>query len=295
MPNTLEYFVLPAESLTPPTFTTDVSPWGVGCLLTAVALGLSVALVPNTQSTSVDFAVLLSIEAGAIALTSYIYNIRKQAQVDTKKTEWMRLNIEACEKKANGLAQQARTAMESFYDGLRCLPDNLREADIFLRRAEDEFQEKAYAPFWDNIEQAAIRLGAFSSNMKQLESDASCYKNILIEQIHNFPPLSIQLGQIPNPNRQSDQFRRLVRMGQKNFDFATIWEHRKTQAVIEDGFLTLGEAVHNLGLTVDDLSSRVTSTIEENSSRQIAEQARLRGSFETALSTWKRQKRLSGK
>jgi hypothetical protein len=83
-------------------------------------------------------------------------------------------------------------------------------------------------------------------------------------------------------------------MGQRGIEFATIWEHRKTQRILLEGFCTLGEAVGNLSLTTDNVFSRVKKTVEEMSLRLREEQVRLRDVFEDAVKTWEEQARLYG-
>ena len=285
MANDLEYSVLPAEPLAPPSFTAEVSPWGVGCLLMVVALFISATFTTVIKDTHAAMSMIFLFQIGAVVLAFFIYIARRKTDIDTQKAKWMSRHIAEREGEARKLAQRAGQAMDRFYSALRNLPGCLKEVDIFLSHAEEEFQERAYAPFWDNIEQAALKLGAFNYNLTRMEAEVVSYKNLLTGQVHNFPPLLIQ---------RDNRLRRLVRMGQKDFEFATIWEHRKTQNVILEGFRTLGEAVNNLGLTIDGSFSRVTKTIEECSNRQMEEQVRLRGSFETAVRKWEEQKRLYG-
>jgi hypothetical protein len=288
-----EYLVLPIEPSAPPDFYSEAQPWGVGCSLMVAAFILSILIfqIVNPSNPFYEISLILFLEAGAILLALAIHDIRKKNRGDEKTTRWMRTEIEKREEEAQALSQQARRAMAGFYETLRNLPGFLREADYFLGRAEEEFQERAYAPFWDNIEQTAIRLGSFNANLARLETEVRSYNNFLKGRAHNFPPLLIQRDELPNPAVCADRLHQFVRMGQKDFEFATIWEHRKTQNVIVEGFRTLGEAVNNLGLAVDDSFSRAIRTIEESSARQLEEQTKLRGSFETAVSRWEEQKK----
>jgi hypothetical protein len=289
----VEYSVLPIEPSAPPDFHSDVQPWGVGCSLMVAAFFLSAPVTGNSNSSlGVVISVILVLEIGAVALSYYIYDTRKSTQIDNQRKTWLQEQITDREKEAQERSQRARQAMDSFHSALQHLPHSLRGAGHFLDRAEEEFQERAYAPFWDNIEQAAIRLGSFNSNLVRLETEARSYNNILNGRVHNFPPLLIQGDEVPNPAGCADRLRQLVRRGQKDFEFATIWEHRKTQNVIMEGFRTFGEAVNNLGFAIGDSFSRATRTLEESSARQLEEQAKLRGSFETAVNRWKEQKRL---
>jgi hypothetical protein len=292
----LEYSVIPAEPLSPPSFSSDISFWGVGGSMMAVAFFLTMLLTgdaPTSEGGKV-FLAFLFFEVSAISISILIFNQRREDQLGTKRAEWMAEQIAERGKKARELGERAREAMNRFYASLRDLPGYLEAADMFLNHADQEFQERAYGPFWDNIEQSALQLGAFNSNLARIEGEAVSYKNLLAGQIHNFPSLVVEDGAVPNPTPQADRLRRLARMGQKDFEFATIWEQRKTQNVIVEGFHTLGEAVNRLGITMGNSFSRVNSTIEESSNRQLQEQVQLRGTFELALREWEEQKRLYG-
>lgn len=294
MAQDLEFSVLLAEPLTPPTFYADASPWGVGCSLMAVFFFLCPLLAPRAINATDGMLLIAVMETLAIILSIFIYNYRKSEQIATKKHQWMSEQIAEREKQSSDLTQRARNSRNSFYGALKPLPDLLRAADSLMSQAEEEFQERAYAPFWDCVEQAAIKLGTFQSNLKKMEAEAASYSTILTGKIHNFPPLTIQQGSVPDPCRIADRLRLLARKGQKDFEFATICEHRKTQKVILEGFRTLGEAISNLGLTISESFSHATKAIEETSDRHLEEQARLRGAFESAAEEWVEQKRLYG-
>lgn len=285
MADKLEYRVIPAEPPDPPSFAVKASPWGVGCILMFVALIITVVIDLYSNLTA-NLSLFFSLEVAAVILASIFYSTTKEARRRAAIEEWRQQKIAEHSSKALELTQRARQTMDMFFVTLRSLPSLLRDTDNLLSHAEEEFDGRAYAPFWDNIEQAALRLGVFNSSLARLEAVVESYKCILHGQVHNFPPLAVQSGDIPSPARQAESLRQLVRMGQTNFEFATIWEHRKTQAAIMEGFRTLGDAVNNLGLRIDDSLSRVTKTISESSTRQQEEQLRLRETFEDAVRKW---------
>ncbi|MFY9825031.1 MAG: hypothetical protein WAM82_26875 [Thermoanaerobaculia bacterium] len=212
MATNLEYRVLPAEPLDPPSFTVEASPWGLGSLLMSVALIITIMIEPPANPTA-SLKIFFSLEIAAIILSILVYSARKKAQIDAKTAAWMRRKIAEHGNKASELTRRARQIMESFYDGLGSLPGQLKEADNFLSKAEEEFHERAYSPFWDNIEHAALRLGAFNANLTRLETEVGSYKRLLNGELHNFPPLVIRSNDIPNPARETERLRQLVRMG----------------------------------------------------------------------------------
>jgi hypothetical protein len=262
----------------------------VGAFVALIIALVIEAAISADRPTSLKL--LFSLETGAIILAILYYSVWRKLYIDAATARWMRQKIAEHSNTARELTHKARETMDGFFGNLRSLPKLLRDADNFLSNADEEFHEKAYSPFWDNIEQAALRLGAFNANLVRLETKGESYRMLLHGQVHNFPPLVVQPEDIPNPARQTERLRQLVRRGQTNFEFATICEHRKTQMVILQGFRTLGEAVNNLGLTVDDSFSRVTRTINESSDREREEQVRLRETFEDAVRKWEEQTRL---
>ena len=303
-----DYYVLPPGLIDPPKFKAEISPQGMGCFLMFLILGglfLNLVfprmpdLTPRLTATLVNMGVppnfvrFVILEAVAIGLSAYIYTGRKRRQIRGKLTQWMRDQIAIREEEALRITRSAKQSMEAIYGGIESLPKLLSEADLHLRSAKYEFREKAYAPFWDKIEQVAVSLGIFNARLKRIEVETISYQKLLNGRTHNFPPLAIKSEDLPNPAPQAERFRQIVRMGQKDFEFATIWEHRKTQQVILEGFRTLGEAVGNLTLTIEESFSSVARTIEYTSNMQREEQVWLRESFEEAVRRWKEQKRRS--
>src|SRR4051794_32135269 len=84
-----EFSVLLAEPLTPPTFSADASPWGVGCSLMAVFFFLSPLLgpllVPHPRSTTDSILAIAAIETFAVVLSIFIYKYRKSSQIAAKR------------------------------------------------------------------------------------------------------------------------------------------------------------------------------------------------------------------
>lgn len=285
-----DYSVLPAESFEVPAFKANVSPFGLGCLLMIAAfLG---AIIAANGSGDKFITLVLFLEVGALMLAAVVYYIREKRQVHAQEVDWMCHSIAAREKEAHDLTQNARQARDSLFKELRGLPLLLRDVDASLLNAEEEFGGKFYAPFWDNVEQAAIGLGAFNSSLSRIKSGVDSYKSMLFGRTHNFPALDIRSQDIPSPAQQTERLRQLVRSGQRDFEFATIWEHRKTQKIMLEGFRTVGEAISNVGLMVGDSLSRLNITLEEISGQQLDEQVRLRESFSDAVRKWKERKRL---
>ena len=78
------------------------------------------------------------------------------------------------------------------------------------------------------------------------------YYLILQGRKHTFPPFPITPESLPNPSPIINELYNLVRQGQKDFQFALIWEQIKTREVLIAGFTTLADAIKGIGATVND-------------------------------------------
>lgn len=159
------------------------------------------------------------------------------------------------------------------------LPVLLGTAEGFLDEAEHEFNDGAFAPFWDAIERAAFDLATFNNNIELLGRKAQDYRRNteLLEQkrraftggagrLADAPP-SFELGirDFPDPTLPVERMRSIVRQAQKDFQFATIYEQRKANQLLVSGFSTLGLALSELQdrleSSLDGLASSVSEAI----------------------------------
>ena len=161
------------------------------------------------------------------------------------------------------------------------LPALFDAASGCIRRAAEEYRQNAFAPFWDAVEESAQRLDNIRSCIEKLRKNAEEYYQVVPRGNHTFPPFPVKTNEIPDPRPIAEEFRHVVRLGQTDFQFAMIWEQRKTREVLIAGFRTLGEAVENLGnamaTSVSQLEATLSSTIadvaeEVSRSRDSAEE-----------------------
>jgi hypothetical protein len=127
----------------------------------------------------------------------------------------------------------------------------------------------------DAVENAALHMSASNDKAKNSSQNASEYYRKLKGRKHTFPAFLIQIRTIPDASSEIKEFRRIVRLGQTNFQFANIWEHRRTREALIAGLRTLGEAVNNLGAKLEtsiydlrqSVSSDLAKVIEEEINR----------------------------
>jgi len=138
----------------------------------------------------------------------------------------------------------------------------ISEAEHHLTQAEHEFDEGAFAPFWDEIEHAVNRLANYHQSIKRLDYIGQKYHEqaaLLRGDSIQVPPLQIANGRIVDPRPTAKRLATIVRMAQKDFQFATIYEQRKTNKLLYEGFRSLGDAIYSMG-------SEITSSLQALSS-----------------------------
>ena len=147
------------------------------------------------------------------------------------------------------------------------LPIKIAAAENALVRAEKEFYERAFTPFWDAIEQAMGHLSEFDSGLKRIVSAAKQFKEES-SKLSSGPQLNIALKNLPDSISTVNKLNSIIRDAQKDFQFATIYEQRKTNKLLFWGFANLGEAIDGIAYTiersVDELNDSMTYAITNN-------------------------------
>ena len=115
-----------------------------------------------------------------------------------------------------------------------------------IEEANNNYKDNAFSPFWDGVESIVIDLYYINSLLMKLEKNNKRYLTLINNKVHDFPPL-LSSYSISDMSLLNEKMLKLVRLGQTNFEFATIWEQRKTRDVLIEGFSDLNEAVYNVG------------------------------------------------
>lgn len=180
----------------------------------------------------------------------------------------------AIETEAVALTTNLITLHDSAPNQIQTLGRFLSAAESDLATADRDFADGAFAPFWDSIERAANNLSRFDQTTHQLASQVNQYSNSLRDREHTFPHFPVDLPSLPDPTHATDRMRAIVRKAQCNFQFATIYEQRKTNNILKHGFMSLSAAISELGDTVrnsiDELRESVSADIAASVKQQIA-------------------------
>lgn len=148
------------------------------------------------------------------------------------------------------------------------LPNLVRDAENTIDRAEREFRERAYTPFWEVVEQAAEKLAYFEAEIQSLIQTSKSYKEQAL-QLDTAPPLfQIGIHTLPDASHTVSRLRSVVRQAQKDFQFATIYkqcemidEQRKTNHLLAAGFSRLGQAIDGLGDRLDSSMAKLAYSV----------------------------------
>jgi len=139
------------------------------------------------------------------------------------------------------------------------MPGQLVEGEEALNQAEADFAEGAFAPFWDSIEKVAGSLGRFDEAVRQISSDSIQYSTLAKTfegKPPKFPVARQSASKLTVGTATAERMKAIVRKAQRNFQFATIYEHRKTNKILVAGFTNLAQAL-------DQMTSRITSSIDD--------------------------------
>jgi hypothetical protein len=163
------------------------------------------------------------------------------------------------------------------------LPTLVRSAENALDLAEREFQDGAFAPFWDAVEQATKNLANFVATVRRLIRNSQLYNGEAAKLETPPPPFRIGIDTLPDASRTADRMRAVVRQAQKDFHFATIYEQRKTNQLIVVGFSTLGQAISELGGRLESSLDQLASAVDVSISEITASHERMTSVLTTEL------------
>ncbi len=125
----------------------------------------------------------------------------------------------------------------------------LSEMDALASEIETDFTERAFAPFWDGVCSFAVKMGRVEADMRLIAQSYRKYNELhtrylQIARSGDPKPDPFDEG-VLNPidpialKAITDWFCGIVRKGQRDFQFASIYEHYRTREVLVEGFKEL--------------------------------------------------------
>ena len=161
------------------------------------------------------------------------------------------------------------------------MPEYLKSAEEYLNQAEFEFSDGAFAPFWDAIEKTVKTLGRFDEGVQSITNYSSQYADV-VRKYEDMPPkfplARKSVEKLSVGTATAERMKKIVRTAQRNFQFATIYEQRKTNQILVAGFNNLAQAldrmtwqimdsIDNLAGSVDSMASTLNESMNTIHSR----------------------------
>lgn len=200
------------------------------------------------------------------------------------------------EQKAEELArlQRRREEQEGYYNKMvvlgersigafELLPKELEAAEKCLDKAEVEFADRAFAPFWDAVEEATERLARFTAVVREMQDDISRYTE-MSRKYEGVPPrfpLARQsIERLRVGSATAKRLQAIVRRAQRDFQFATIYEQRKTNEILVAGFTNLANALNDMTWRITESIDNLTSSVDGMTSTLNASMQTLNASMQ---------------
>jgi len=251
----------------------------VAGVITWVVVGSIPNMLGNFGGWAALFVLIIGPAAG-FGVGGYVSSSLESAQQRMRAQEALEVRRR---KEQEALALQQRNAQEalavrltglvaSSTSAAATLPQLARDSERALDTADQEFEEGAFAPFWDAVETAANRLAAFNNTVEQLVENATFHRTQSATLNRPVPRFQLGVDTLPDATHTADRMRSIVRKAQKSFQFATIYEQRKTNHLLVAGFTSLGHAISDLGgrleRSLENLSSSLSTAISDVATAQ---------------------------
>lgn len=221
-----------------------------------------------------------------------------KADSDRQKTDADRKRAEADRLETSAIAQQQRLKETQWQyrqqmivlgtqslDLFESMPEHLGTAEEHLDQAEIDLAEGAIAPFWDSIERATEKLCRFDEGVRQINGNVSNYTKLVDvygEKAPAFPLARQAIAKLNVGALTTERMKAIVRKAQRdpqrNWQFAMIYEQRKTNRILVSGFTNLAQAldqmtwhittsIGDLTSSVDAVASKVSESVRAIDSR----------------------------
>lgn len=187
---------------------------------------------------------------------------REQEREETRR----RANIESDFRMQNSWKISLEHACNHSSCLFESLPEQLVYAENNLDAAELNFQDRAFAPFWDSIEKAAIGLGNVDNAILQISENANKFKQLStqVNKLEKRFPITEQSVEAINYANGAviSRLNALIRNAQCDFQFASIFEQRRTNQLLIAGFNNLADVLSGMERRLVESINGLGSKIE---------------------------------
>jgi hypothetical protein len=217
--------------------------------------------------------VVAVIVAGVAGFLVYQRSVEEERALNRQHDEdWARRRAEG-----DALAQATKGIQLAIGDSRRramMLPALVGRAEEAVNRAQFEFDEGAYGPFWTAVEAAAMALADYDESVRTISASAGAYAALAVQLKPPIPVFDLGIEELPSVVVPMQRMEFLVREAQKDYHFAAIYEQRKTNQILIAGFQSLDQAIWQLGDRLESslggLSDSLTSTMTDGFATQTA-------------------------
>lgn len=236
-----------------------------GCLAPILVL-----IAATVIGAFIDWPWILTLVPAALFVGAlfYVDSQRQGARLTSEYHKRLERERHRLVSKAESTTERSISYLQQGEELTSTLRLSLEKANRTLSQAEHEFNERAFGPFWDAVETAAVELGKYRDGLEELARAAEWYQQGLSKTNHTFPEWQQAVVPPGAPSSTLLRFRAIVRRGQTDYEFSSILEQRLTREVLIRGFKHLGEALSGLNQIVESKFSEMQCRIEALSKRQ---------------------------
>jgi len=174
------------------------------------------------------------------------------------------------EEARNAQRRQLVSVCETAWQTLKNLPRKLQAADGDLNIAQVDFAETAYEPYWAAIERAARHLADFHYGTTEVNRLAAEYTSLCAAYPGtppSFPATTDLVEKFHVAETIATQMCEMVRLAHRDRDFAMIFQQRKTNRILVDGFGNLASTIDRVGDSIRGAVSDLSGSLERVTQR----------------------------
>lgn len=231
--------------------------WGIGVALATLVMGLLVVMLRYSADSDLERVA----EAKAAA---------KKAEEERQKAA---KDLERRVAEQTRLVDQLNRLPGQALAHYRSAAEWVESAVVYVNRAKGHFADSKYSPFWESIEHTYSCLASFQTDMRRISACADQYIELVNEidlapvqksgrsiSFERFPEGMALEGLDQDVQRVEQAAQATVDEAHSDFQFASIYEQRRTTTAVIEGFGSLSAAIQGM-------SASITSTIEETARR----------------------------
>jgi DNA repair exonuclease SbcCD ATPase subunit len=183
-----------------------------------------------------------------------------KAEKKELKQKEKRAEIQIIEQQKKKMSELLAVAVDKYRDTTK----RITTAENCLNQAESEFKARAFSPFWDQIENAANNIATHQKQIDFINNAAIKYKIELANIEADIPEFKLPKDSLPDAHSTINRMQGIIRKAQKDFQFATIFEQRRTSILLTDGVGTLADVIDALDKTIEYSLSNLTITLKSS-------------------------------